>query len=230
MGGIGESLTRVRERVDRACERVNRDPGGVRLLAVSKTIPGERVLQAYQAGQRLFGESRQQEAAEKVESLPDDIEWHFIGGLQRNKVRKVLADFAVIHSVDSWRLACHIDRIAGELGCRPGVFLEVNLAGEDSKGGFEPGELEARLPDLAALTKLELRGLMLIPPAVAEAEQARPWFARGRELRDRLVNSTGVALPALSMGMSSDFEVAVEEGSDMVRVGSAIFGEREYLP
>lgn len=228
MPPIGDNLAWVRERIARACVRSGRDPSEVRLLAVSKTVEAERIQEAFEAGQTCFGESRQQEAADKVASLPGGIEWHFIGGLQRNKVRKVLGDFQVIHSIDSWRLADHVDRIAGELGVRPAVFLEVDLADQASKGGFSPEELENSLPRLAALEHLELQGLMVIPPAVDEPELARPWFARARELRDRLRQQGGRALPELSMGMSGDFEIAIEEGSNIVRVGSAIFGEREY--
>ncbi len=224
MPDLAERLAALRGRIAAVCREVNRDPAEVELLAVSKTFPVEAVQEAYEAGQRAFGESRQQEAAAKIESLPPDIRWHFIGGLQRNKVRKVLGGFGCIHSVDSLRLAENIDRLAGEEGKRPRVYLEVNVAGEASKGGFSPEELLAAAEQLPALKHFELLGLMAIPPE----EGARGWFARTRELRDRLEARSGLRLPGLSMGMSGDFEDAVREGSTIVRVGSALFGNRTY--
>jgi len=227
MDSLAERLGSIRERIAAACVRGGRDPAEVRLLAVSKTFPAAAVREAWQAGQRDFGESRQQEAAPKVAELPEDIRWHFIGKLQRNKVRKVLGDFGVIHSVDSLRLAEHVDRISGELGRCPKVYLEVNLAAEESKGGFTAEGLLDSLPKVAGLAHLDLEGLMAIPPDEGDAEAARRWFVGLRELRDRLESETGVPLPGLSMGMSGDFEVAAEEGSTIVRVGSAIFGTRD---
>jgi pyridoxal phosphate enzyme (YggS family) len=224
MPGIAERLAALRQRIDAAAMSAGRMPGEVQLLAVSKTFAAEDVAEAYAAGQRLFGESRQQEAAPKIAALPPDIEWHFIGGLQRNKARKVLADFACIHSVDSLRLAEHLDRIAGEDGKRPQVYLEVNVAGEESKGGFSPEEVIAASASLAGLHNLEILGLMAIPPE----GDSRRWFAATRELRDQLRSSTGLALPGLSMGMSGDFEDAIAEGATIVRVGSALFGHRSY--
>ncbi len=225
MPELADRLTELRGRIAEVCRGVNRDPAEVELLAVSKTFPVEAVREAYEAGQRAFGESRQQEAAPKIEALPADIFWHFIGGLQRNKVRKVLqGGFGCIHSVDSLRLAEYLDRVAGEEGKRPGVYLEVNVAGEASKGGFSPEELLAAAESLPALGHLDLLGLMAIPPG----EGARGWFAKTRELRDRLEARSGLRLPGLSMGMSGDFEDAVMEGSTIVRVGSALFGNRSY--
>lgn len=225
MAALAERLVGLRERIAAACAAAGRAATEVELLAVSKTFPAEAVAEARAAGQRLFGESRQQEAAPKIAALPDDIEWHFIGALQRNKARKVLADFACIHSVDSLRLAEYLDRVAGEEGKRPGVYLEVNVAGEDSKGGFAPAELLAAAEQLRGFTHLDLRGLMSIPP---EGDDSRRWFAATRELRDRLQASAGLALPGLSMGMSGDFEEAIAEGATIVRVGSALFGNRDY--
>lgn len=226
MLGISERLCGIRERISLAAARSNRSPGEVALLAVSKTFPASAVDEAYKAGQVDFGESRQQEAEGKVAALSKEIRWHFIGKLQRNKVRKVLADFRFVHSVDSLKLASHINRIAGEDDRHPEVFLEVNLAGEENKGGFLVDEIHRDLPALAALGNLSIRGLMVIPPAVDEAEQARPWFVKARELRDELRQASDLDLPDLSMGMSGDFEVAIEEGATIVRVGSAIFGGR----
>lgn len=224
MPGLSERLAGLRGRIADACRDAGREPADVELLAVSKTFPASAVQEAYDAGQRAFGESRQQEAAPKIEVLPRDIRWHFIGGLQRNKVRKVLAAFEVVHSVDSLRLAETIDRVAGEESKRPRVFLEVNVAGEATKGGFSPDELLATAGALAGFVNLEISGLMAIPPE----EDARRWFAVTREMRDRLERESGLRLPGLSMGMSGDFEDAVKEGSTIVRVGSALFGQREY--
>lgn len=223
MPTIAEGLAQVRHQIGEACRRASRPVEEVTLLAVSKTFPPAAVLAAREAGQLDFGESRQQEGSEKVGVLPGDLRWHFIGKLQRNKVRKVLPDFPVIHSIDSLRLATHVDRVAGELGLQPEVYIELNLAGEESKGGFRVGEFEEALPELRGLSQLRLRGLMVIPPAVDDPEESRPWYRQARELRDRLLPGAG-----LSMGMSGDYEVAIEEGSTVVRVGSAIFGPREY--
>jgi len=226
MSSIAERLAGVRERVEAACRGCGRAADEVTLLAVSKTFPAEVVAEAHAAGQRHFGESRQQEAADKVAALPDGIEWHFIGRLQRNKVRKVLADFGWIHSIDSLKKAAQVSRIAAETGREPRVFLEVNLAGEDSKGGWDAAGLERDFDELLALPALRIEGLMTIPPAEGGAEGARGWFQRTRELRDSLERSSGRRLPGLSMGMSHDFEAAIDEGATIVRVGSAIFGER----
>lgn len=226
MADISERLATLRGRIGDACRRAGRGASEVELLAVSKTFPAAAVREAYGAGQRCFGESRQQEAAPKIAALPEDIVWHFIGALQRNKARKVAAQFPVIHSVDSLRLAEYLDRVAGEEGRRTAVYLEVNIAGEGSKGGFSPGLLLDGAEELAAFQNLEIHGLMTIPPDDLAA--ARGWFAATRELRDRLRSASGLALPGLSMGMSADFEDAILEGSTMVRVGSALFGNRDY--
>ncbi|MBB5350358.1 hypothetical protein HNR46_000582 [Haloferula luteola] len=214
--------------MDRACDQGGRARDEVQLLAVSKTFGWESIQEAYQAGQRSFGESRQQEAEAKIRELPSDIEWHFIGTLQRNKVRKVLEAFSVIHSVSSLRLARHIDRIADEMGVRPKVFLEINIAGEISKGGFPIKTLHGEFAELMALEHLQWQGLMAIPPEEASSAMAAKWFRQVRELRDELQESSGHALPELSMGMSGDYEVAIAEGATLVRVGSAIFGDRFY--
>lgn len=224
MPELAERLAGLRGRIADACRDAGRDPGEVELLAVSKTFPASAVQEAYDAGQRAFGESRQQEAAPKIAALPPDIRWHFIGGLQRNKVRKVLGGFVVVHSVDSLRLAEYLDRVAGEEGKRPRVYLEVNVAGEATKGGFTPDDLLAAADSFPSMGHLDFSGLMVIPP---EAD-ARRWFAATRELRDRLRSRSGLDLPGLSMGMSGDFEEAVREGSTIVRVGSALFGQRDY--
>jgi pyridoxal phosphate enzyme (YggS family) len=184
-------------------------------------FPAEAVVEAREAGQRDFGESRQQEAAVKIAKLPADLKWHFIGTLQRNKVRKVLQDFSVLHSVGSLRLARHIDRIAREMNLKPEIFLEVNLGGEENKAGFMIEEFGPAVDEVKRLESVEVSGLMVIPPAGPTAAAARRWFVQARELRDHWLPGH-----ALSMGMSGDFEVAIEEGASVVRVGSAIFGSR----
>lgn len=225
---IAENLQEIRARIAAAEEAARREPGSVRLLAVSKTFPAADVAEAAGAGQTLFGENKVQEGLEKAPVLPEALEWHLIGPLQRNKVRKALTVFSWVHSVDSLRLARYMDGIAGELGKRPVVLFEVHLGGEESKFGFEPEELVRDWAEIVQCRHLEPRGLMCIPPPVDDPEQARPFFARLRELRDRLRELGPYELPELSMGMSHDFEAAIAEGSTMVRVGTAIFGGRSY--
>ena len=226
MDGIAQRLGEVRRRIAEACRRAGRDPSGVELLAVSKTFPVETIREAVEAGQSLFGENRVQEALEKIPALPDSLRWHIIGHLQRNKVRKILPLVEAVHSIDSLRLAQHTDRLAAEAGLFPKIYLEVNVAGEASKHGFQPDDLRAAMPDLLALPRLEILGLMTVPPFVSDPEEARPWFQALRTLRDELSTAHDVPLPGLSMGMSGDFEVAIEEGATIVRVGSSIFGHR----
>ena len=228
MSEVAENLSVIAGKISAACLRAGRDVKSVELIAVSKTFPVGSVREAFEAGQLQFGESKVQEAEPKVAALPGSLHWHFIGRVQRNKVRKMLQNFEVIHAIDSLRLASYTDEIAGELGLFPKVFLQVNVAREASKGGFEPDVLRAEMEQLLKLGRLEIVGLMCIPPAGPDAESARPWFASLRETRDALEREFGVTLPALSMGMSGDFEVAIEEGSTHVRVGSAIFGKRSY--
>lgn len=228
MSEIASQLAEIRACVGEACARSGRATCSAHLIAVSKTFPAAGIRDAVAAGQKLFGESRLQEAEPKIRELPGDLEWHFIGRVQRNKVRKILPLFPYIHAVDSFKLAQYMDGVATELGLRPKVFLEVDLAGEESKGGFRPDELKAGIAAIMALPQLEIVGLMAIPPAAPLAEESRPWFRMLRELRDGLESDFPGRLPYLSMGMSGDFEVALEEGATHVRVGSAIFGKREY--
>jgi PLP dependent protein len=230
MPNASEKLNAIRQRLCAAAAAVGRDPAGISLLAVSKTFPAEAVLELFDAGQRSFAESRQQEAETKLPLLPADIDWHFIGHLQRNKVRKVLESFATLHSVDSLRLARHIDSVAAELAIRPRLYLQVNIAAEPSKHGFAPQQLLAELPELAQLPHIEILGLMAIPPDEDHPEASRPWFAAMRTLRDHAQQQSPLKLPGLSMGMSGDFEIAIQEGATIVRVGSAIFGDRHYPP
>ena len=226
--GVTERLASVREKIDRAAERSGRDPGDVELLVVSKMWPAERVREVADAGQVSFGENKVQEGEGKVSVLPDHLQWHLIGHLQRNKVRRALPLFGTIHSIDSLKLARYTSNISAELGGKPEVYLQVNLAGEESKSGWAADRLEAEFSDLLALGDLRLAGLMCIPPAAAVPEDVRPWFVKLRELRDHLQTLHDHPLPGLSMGMSGDYEIAIEEGSTIVRVGSAIFGQRNY--
>jgi hypothetical protein len=228
MSDIARNLAEIGERITGACVRAGRDPAAVELIAVSKTFPAAAVRAAHVAGQRHFGESKLQEAEAKIDLLPGSLHWHFIGRVQRNKVRRILSRCEVIHAVDSFDLAFHINEVARELGLFPKVFLQVNVAAETSKGGFDPAVLRAEMAGLLTLQRLEIMGLMCIPPLGPDAESARPWFAALRDLREDLVRESGVPLPFLSMGMSGDFELAIAEGATHVRVGSAIFGKRSY--
>lgn len=200
--------------------------GDITLVAVSKTHPPGAVIEALDAGQSVFGESRVQEARAKVPLVPARARWHFVGHLQKNKIRHALPLFELLHGVDSLELARDIDRIAGEAGAFPRVLLEVNVAGEGTKFGFTADLLRAQMEELLSLDRLNIDGLMCIPPPQPRAEMARGFFAALRELRDRVQAEFRVPLPQLSMGMSGDFAVAIEEGATLVRVGTAIFGER----
>ena len=228
---LAERFADVRERISRAAQRSHRQPAEVCLVAVSKKYPAESVMEANEeAGQEVFGESRVQESLVKIPALPGRIHWHFIGHLQSNKIRKALPLFELIHGVDTPEIAREIDRIGGEMGLFPRVLLEVNVSGEGSKHGFSPEQMERELEGLLSLPRLQVDGFMAMAPLVSDQEEARPYFAQLRELRDRLVIQSGIPLETLSMGMSGDFEVAVEEGATLVRVGSALFGERKNTP
>ncbi len=219
-------LQQIRAAIDAAATRAGRKPADVELVAVSKTHPPEAVIEALAAGQTLFGESRVQEARAKIPLIPGRARWHFIGHLQRNKIRHALPLFEMFHGVDSLEIARDIQRIASEESQRPTVLLEVKLAEESQKHGFAPDTLREQIDELLALDRLNIAGLMCIPPPQPEPENSRPFFARLRELRDRLQTECRIGLPHLSMGMSSDFTIAVEEGATLVRVGTAIFGDR----
>jgi len=221
-----EQVDAVLERISLACGRAGRSPDDVRLVAVSKTYPPERVLEAIDCGLTVFGESRVYEAEAKVPACPGTVEWELIGHLQRNKARRAVALFSMIHAVDSGPLLAKIESCAKECGKTMPVCLEVNVSGESSKYGFAPDEIPEVLEEATKLMNVDVVGLMTIPPFTPEAEDARPHFARLRELRDGWREATGFELRELSMGMSGDFEVAIEEGATSVRVGSAIFGAR----
>ena len=229
---VAENISRVRERIEAAARRAGRNPDDVLLMAVSKTFPAEAVRDAYAVGQRLFGENRVQEFAEKAKSLQalPGAGWHLIGHLQTNKAAKAAELFDAIDSVDSLRLAEKLNSSAAQMNKQLPVLIEINIGGEEVKSGVMPGspELEALLATAPSLKNLQIRGLMAIPPFTDDPEQARPYCRKMRELRDMIAarRLTGVGMDVLSMGMSHDFEVAIEEGSTCVRVGTAIFGKR----
>jgi pyridoxal phosphate enzyme (YggS family) len=230
MSSISSRLTEVRERVAAAARSAGRDPASVRLVAVSKTFPIESVREAWQAGQRDFGENRVQEGLQKIAASADlEIRWHLLGHLQTNKARKAASAFSTIQSVDSVELLQKLDRAAVEAGARPELLVQVDLALEAAKFGA-PGDEARRILDAAARCEAaRVTGLMTLPPVPDIPEDARPWFRQLRELRDtwRADGVPAAMLAQLSMGMSGDFEVAVQEGATIVRVGTAIFGSRE---
>jgi len=226
MPSIADNLERVREQIAQAAAKTGRTVEDVELVAISKTHESAKVREAAEAGQTLFGESRVQEARAKIPDLPSNLRWHFVGHLQKNKIRHALPLFEMIHSVDSLALAQDINRIAEEDGLHPRVLLEVNVAGEGSKFGFKPETLRKEMESLLALPRLSILGLMAIPPIAEEAEASRKYFVQLREARDRFQTEFHVDLAQLSMGMTQDYTVAVEEGATLVRVGTAIFGER----
>ncbi|MDP9099844.1 MAG: YggS family pyridoxal phosphate-dependent enzyme [Verrucomicrobiota bacterium] len=226
MNEIAANLQGVRAQIGEAAKKSGRPLDEIELVAISKTHEAEKVRAAFDAGQQLFGESRVQEARVKIPLLPSAARWHFVGRLQKNKIRHALPLFELFHSVDSLDLAQQINRIAEEEGSHPRVLLEVNMAGEGSKIGFAPVVLQSQMQTLLELPRLTIEGLMTIPPLAPEAEASRQYFAALRELRDRCTSEFQMALPHLSMGMTGDFVVAIEEGATLVRVGTAIFGKR----
>jgi PLP dependent protein len=223
---IAGNLARVGERIAKAAGRAGRRPEEITLVAVSKTLPAERIQEAFAAGVRHFGESRTQEWEAKAPQLADlDATWHLVGHLQRNKAARAISLFHEIDSLDSLPLAEKLERGAGE-GRRLPVLIEVRLDPAAKKAGCEPEELPRLAEGLLLMPHLELRGLMTVPPLVGDVEQARPFFRRLRELRDGLATQLNFPLPELSMGMSRDFEIAIEEGATQIRVGTAVFGTR----
>ncbi|HET9366568.1 MAG TPA: YggS family pyridoxal phosphate-dependent enzyme [Candidatus Udaeobacter sp.] len=226
MISIAENLERVREQITQAAAKAGRAVNEIELVAITKTHPAEKVREAVEAGHSVFGESRVQEARAKIPELPSNLRWHFVGHLQKNKIRHALPLFELFHGVDSLALAQEMNRIAAEDGERPRLLLEVNVAGEGSKFGFKAETLRAEIGSLLALPRLSIEGLMCIPPLAEEAEVSRKFFVQLRELRDSLEKEFDVTFPHLSMGMTQDFSIAVEEGATLVRVGTAIFGER----
>ncbi len=229
---VTDNIAAIRERIARAAARAGRSPDSITLMAVSKTVEPERIRQAYAAGLRVFGENRVQEFTEKSAALIDlkDAEWHLIGHLQSNKAKKAAELFQAVDSVDSLRLAEKLNQAAQETGKRLSILLEIKVSDEESKTGILGGsaELNDLLRAAPQLDHLQIRGLMTVPPFTEDPGGARPYFKRLRELRDSIAarNLPRIQMDALSMGMSHDFEVAIEEGSTYVRVGTAVFGER----
>ncbi|MCX6900020.1 MAG: YggS family pyridoxal phosphate-dependent enzyme [Verrucomicrobia bacterium] len=223
MPTIAENIAAVCGRIGAAAGRAGRSAADIQLVAVSKTHPPEVVREAVAEGLTVFGESRIQEAKAKIPELSDKLRWHFIGHLQTNKAREAVELFHMVQSVDSVRLARELDQCAERASRTLAVLLECNVSGEGTKFGFKPDEVMAALAELNRLPRLEIQGLMTMAPFFEDPQEARPTFRALRELRDRLQQQHGIPLPALSMGMTNDFEVAIEEGATMVRIGTAIF-------
>lgn len=224
---IAENLATVQERVSQAVQKSGREPGSVRLVTVSKQVDIAQIGEARTAGSVIFGENKIQEAVPKIEQIgSQDITWHFIGHLQRNKVKFLDKHFDLIHSIDSLELAEKIAKQCQSENRVQRVLLQVNVSGETAKFGMEPDELEKQMDDFSRLQGIMIEGLMTIPPFHPDPENSRKHFSRLRELREQCEKQDGVLLHELSMGMSHDFEVAVEEGATLVRVGTAIFGSR----
>jgi pyridoxal phosphate enzyme (YggS family) len=221
-----ERLKGVRSEIEQAAEKSGRNVQEIELIAVSKAHDAEKIREAIAGGQLIFGESKVQEARAKIPLLPSHLRWHFIGHLQKNKIRHALPLFELIHSIDSVDLAQQVDRIAKEDGLFLRILLQVNVAGEGSKFGFKPEVLMESTEQLLELKRLSIEGLMTIPPLETDAEKSRPYFARLRSLRSELERRFHLKLPHLSMGMSDDFAVAIAEGATIVRIGTRIFGPR----
>ena len=224
---LAANLETIRLRIKAACDRSDREPNSVTLLAVTKTQPPEVANAAADLGLLVFGENKVQEAKAKIPLCSGKLRWHFIGHLQSNKCRDAVQLFQMIHSVDSLSLAQEINQRADEAAKTMPVLLEVNLAGEASKFGYRPEQLLAELQAINSLPRIEVHGLMTVPPWSPDAESSRPHFRRLRELKEQAETVLGAPLPHLSMGMSGDFEVAIEEGATMVRIGTALFGPRK---
>ena len=227
---LKENLDTVEANICAACERAGRDRSEVKLIAVSKTNPVPVLSEAYDLGVRVFGENKVQELTEKIEALPDDIEWHMIGHLQRNKVKYIVGRVALIHSVDSFRLAEEINIQAKKRGIVAPILIEVNAAGELSKFGVRPEDTLELVKEVSQLDGISIRGLMTIAPYVVDSEENRQFFHKIRDLSSDIAgeNIDNVSMETLSMGMTGDYQVAIEEGATIVRVGTGIFGERDY--
>lgn len=223
---LSDRLAEIQQRMAAACARANRAPDSVQLMAVSKTHPPETVDAAIDLGLTLFGENRIQEAKGKIPQCSSRATWHMIGHLQSNKVRDAVELFSMIQGVDSLRIAQEISKRAGQADRTMPVLVEVNVGGEASKSGYSPESLLAELRELAALPHVQVQGLMTVPPWKPVPELVRPYFVKARELKQQCEEVLGDPLPHLSMGMSGDFEVAIEEGATIIRVGTALFGER----
>jgi pyridoxal phosphate enzyme (YggS family) len=227
---IAENITFIQERISKSALRAGRDPAAIRLVAVSKTVAAESIQEAIAAGVTILGENYMQEARKKIAHIGKQVEWHFIGHLQSNKARYAVDLFSMIHSVDRLSLAEELDQEANKRGKMVPVLIQVNISGEESKSGIDPQETLQLLERIAALQHLSVQGLMTMPPWFEDPVDARPYFSALRKLREELASKKipGVALQELSMGMSGDFEVAIQEGATLVRIGTAIFGPRNY--
>jgi len=226
---LADNLTLIQQRIHAACDRAGRSVDSVTLLAVSKTHPADTVKAVTELGITLFGENKVQEAKAKISNSPGKACWHFIGHLQSNKCRDAVELFSMIQCVDSFAIAKEINKRADQAAKTMPVLLEINVAGESSKFGYKPEQMLAELKELNALPRLEIHGLMAIPPYSPAPEKSRPYFKALRELKQRAEDVLGAPLPVLSMGMSDDFAVGIEEGSTMIRVGTALFGARQSL-
>ena len=224
---FADNYAAIQQRIQAACDRAGRDVQSVMLLAVSKTHPAEAIGEAVRCGQVFFGENKVQEAKAKIPSSPGRARWHFIGHLQSNKVRDAVELFEMIQSVDGLGLAHEISKRCEQASKEMPVLLEVNVAGESSKFGYNPDRLLAELKQLNSLPRIAVQGLMAIPPFSTDLEKSRPHFRRLREIKSRCEEVLGAPLPHLSMGMSGDFEIAIEEGATIVRIGTALFGPRK---
>ena len=227
---VAENLAQVQKNIEESCRNVNRDPGEVTLIAVSKTKPVEMLKEAYDAGARVFGENKVQEIVDKYDHMPSDVKWHMIGHLQRNKVKYIVDKVAMIHSVDSFRLAETIEKEAAKKNVTVPILIEVNVAQEESKYGLKPEEVLPFIEEIADFSHIQIKGLMTIAPYVENAEENREIFRELKKLSVDIAakNINNVTMSVLSMGMTGDYLVAVQEGATMVRVGTGIFGARNY--
>ncbi len=229
MGSIAENLLRIQERMAEAAMRSGRTPDSVKLVGVTKTVDVDRIKEAVSAGLQILGENYVQEARDKIKEVGGEVSWHFVGRLQTNKAKYAVKLFDMIQTVDSFKLAKELNRRAQPLGRKIPIIIQVNLASEVSKGGVEPSECISLIKQISELANLQIRGLMTMPPFFDQPKKARPYFAQLRELSQEIARAQlpRVEMNELSMGMSGDFETAIEEGATLVRVGTAIFGERK---
>lgn len=227
---IAENIRLVKQRIEAAAARAGRNPSDIQLMAVSKTVLPERIGEAINAGLTLFGENYVQEAREKIPAIGKNVSWHMIGHLQTNKAKYVVHLFDAIHSVDRLELAQELSKRAGQIKRHLDILIEINVAGEASKSGVAPDEALNLIRQIAVLPNLSIRGLMTMPPFCDNPEESRPYFKALRALRDEIAKAAidGVSMDELSMGMTDDFEVAIEEGATILRVGRAIFGQRQH--
>ena len=227
---VAENLAQVQKNINESCNKINRDPNEVTLIAVSKTKPVEMLKEAYDAGARVFGENKVQEIVDKYDQMPSDVKWHMIGHLQTNKVKYIVGKTALIHSVDSLHLAKEIEKQAAKNNVIVPILIEVNIAEEESKFGIHKEETIALVREVAQMEHVHIRGLMTIAPYVENPEDNRPYFKEIRQLSVDIKeeNIDNVDMDVLSMGMTGDYMVAIEEGATLVRVGTGIFGERQY--